>query len=566
MKKIFTYFILFHFGLICSAQNIHLQLLGSTEFESKIIDSLGYKSTHKDFKSIENEITQTLVNLSKLGFIESTIQEQTKLNDSTYAEKLNLGNQIKSIHIYVNKNNPINLVLFSQGIDSVKIPYPAIESFLNKKLEKLEQKGFSLTKISLGKIQRKGNILIAELVSNSTNERKINLIVVKQSEIKNKSELPKGHLIQINKKYKNSVFNKETVNNIYNDFEKFRFISQVKYPEILFTKDSTKVFVYVKKNKSNIFDGYIGFNNDNTSKIRFNGYLDLNLKNTLKAGEEFLLYWKSDGNNQKTFKTSLEIPYIFNSKIGIKAQLNIFKQDSIFQNTKTAIEAGYFLNFSTKLFIGYQSSESSDIQKTNTNTLSDYENSFLTSNLEYSKYDYNLTMFPKKTGLSIKAGFGKRTISNELITNEPERQSFVELQLSHTFQFSKNNYLNISSQNQYLFSKNYVINELFRFGGNNTIRGFIENSFQAKNYNTIQTEYRYLFSTNLYIHSILDYGIYNDPFLPDTKMQNISGIGLGLGLQTKNGLFKMALANGKEKNQKTNFYNTIVSICYNINF
>jgi hypothetical protein len=43
------------------------------------------------------------------------------------------------------------------------------------------------------------------------------------------------------------------VNQIYQDFEKFQFTNQVKYPEILFTKDSTKAYVYLEKRKSNTF-------------------------------------------------------------------------------------------------------------------------------------------------------------------------------------------------------------------------------------------------------------------------------------------------------------------------
>ncbi len=64
--------------------------------------------------------------------------------------------------------------------------------------------------------------------------------------------------------------------------------------------------------------------------------------NNLNAGEEFTLYWKSDGKNQKTFNIGIELPYIFKSPFGLKANLNIFKQDSTFQNTKTAIDSVIF--------------------------------------------------------------------------------------------------------------------------------------------------------------------------------------------------------------------------------
>jgi hypothetical protein len=73
------------------------------------------------------------------------------------------------------------------------------------------------------------------------------------------------------------------------------------------------------------------------------------LVNSLNVGERFNLYWKSDGNKQTTFNASLELPYIFKTPLGIKA-MNIFKQDSTFQNTQTAIELGYY-SISTRVFI-----------------------------------------------------------------------------------------------------------------------------------------------------------------------------------------------------------------------
>ena len=95
--------------------------------------------------------------------------------------------------------------------------------------------------------------------------------------------------------------------------------------------------------------------------------------------------------------------------IGLKAQIHIFKQDSIFQNTKTAIDLGYFIDYNTRIYLGYQSTESSDIQNTNNNTISDYKNSFLTSNLEYSKLDYKNSLFQKKPIFRFTLGTGKRT-------------------------------------------------------------------------------------------------------------------------------------------------------------
>jgi hypothetical protein len=48
--------------------------------------------------------------------------------------------------------------------------------------------------------------------------------------------------------------------------------------------------------------------------------------------------------------------------------------------------------------------------------------------------------------------------------------------------------------------------------------------------------------------------------------QNLFGLGLGLGLQTSNGLFKLSMANGRAKNQEFKFTNTIIHVSYNVKF
>jgi hemolysin activation/secretion protein len=133
---------------------------------------------------------------------------------------------------------------------------------------------------------------------------------------------------------------------------------------------------------------------------------------------------------------------------------------------------------------------------------------------------------------------------------------------------NKKNIIHINSQNYYLQSNKYIANELFRFGGFNSVRGFTENSLQGYFTTAILTEYRYALSSNLYIHSILDYCLYKNKsgLQINDKTQNLIGAGLGIGLQTKNGMLKLALANGSAKNQQFEIYNSIIHISYNVKF
>jgi len=565
LKHSLFFLLLFYFGTNCFAQTYQLKIIGNSTSENKIIDSLKYNSVHTNVKAINDEVNTISERLSKIGYIENQVLENTKENDSIYTAKFRLGERIKSIHIYIGRNREINnIVSLDKKKDTLILPYSEIETFLNNTLQKLEQNGFALAKLKLINIQKKNNSLYTELQFESGQQRQLNSIVVKFEESNKKNSFPEGHLKQINRKYHNSTFNQDVVRKIHDDFDKFRFVNQIKNPEILFTKDTTKVYVYLEKRKSNTFDGFIGFLNNENNKLVFNGYLDLTLENTLRAGEQFSLYWKSDGNNQKTFKTSIDLPYIFKSPIGLKAQIYIFKQDSIYQNTKTSIDLGYFADYNTRIYLGYQSTESSDIQNTNNSTISDYKNSFLTANLEYSKFDFENSTFPKKTSLSITMGLGKRTTTDLAETAGSSKQTYIHINAMHNFFLNKKNCFNINYQNYFLKSDTYIINELYRFGGINSIRGFAENSLQANFMTAIITEYRYIISRDLYLHSIIDYGYYQDD--SSNNKGNLLGFGLGMGVQTRNGLLKLAIANGSTKTQQIKFYNTIINICYNVKF
>jgi len=537
------------------AQKLYLEISGSSERENKIIDSTSYIKTHSDAKSVITEINLLSDKLIQSGFIENEVLENTKVNDSIFKTSFSLGKQTKSIHIYISPDvrKKTNEILDFEK-DTIQIPFSETQVFLNAKLNELERKGYSLAKMKLENFSKINTKLFAELQVETGLKRQLNDIVYNGY-----GKFPEGHKKNIRRLYKNKTFNQETLKKLHSDFEKFRFVSQTKYPEILFTKDTTKVYVYLEKAKSNKFEGFIGFANDDNENVKLNGYLDLLLVNALNTGEEFTLFWKSDGNDQKTFNAGIELPYVFKTRFGLKASLNIFKQDSTFQNTRTALDLGYYFNYNTRLYIGYQATESSDIQNQNNFSISDYENSFVTSDFEFTDYKTDDFLFPEKTRIRLKGGIGKRTSKID-----SEQQLFFSANLMHNFYLDKKNSFNIKSQNYYLKSYSYIINELYRFGGINSIRGFNENSLQANLLTSILAEYRYAVASNLYIHTITDYGYFRDESTDNSG--KLLGIGFGFGLLTKNGLLNLVYANGSTNEQEVKLSNSIVHISFKTNF
>ncbi len=555
LKNIFLFFFIITVSGNISAQGFNLKIVGQSEKEIKIIDSIGYVLKHKNAKSILDENNLFYEKITRKGFLECQVEERFKLNDSTFCFKYSLGKKINYAHIYIGAKSQENIAInYNVKNDTLTLAYEETESFLNATLKKLETNGFSMAKVQLVNIQKSKDFLNADLSITTEIKRQVNDIVINGYD-----KFPEGHKKNIIRLYRNKVFNQKNLDKLYNDFEKFRFVKQSKYPEILFTKDSTKIYVYLEKTKPNTFDGYVGFTNDETKKVIFSGYVDLILNNVLNSGEKLALYWKSDGQDQKTFNLGVELPYIFKSSIGIKAELNIFKQDSTFQNTKKALNLGYYFNYNTRLYIGYQSTESSDIQNVNSSTLSDFDNSYITTAIEYLDFKNDDFLFPEKTSFDFKIGTGKR--DTKLISDS---QFFGSLYAKHNFYLNQKNIVNIKSQNFYLQSGNYIINELQRFGGINSIRGFNENSLQGNLFSSILSEYRYVLTPNLYVHSIIDYGYLQDKTTDSN--QNLIGLGFGFGLLSKNGLFNLVYANGSTNEQAIKLSNSIIHISFKASF
>ncbi len=541
------------FCLKTAAQNVYLTAEGATKTETATIDSIGYTKVHPNAKSLKTETERLATQLYAAGFFESQISANIKLNDSTYLFHYKLGSRIANIKVATKLLSKSEKDLLNITEDTINLSPAGIENFMSGKLTLLEQKGYPLSQLQLTNYTRKNNILTTTLQLTLEKKRSVDNLV-----IEGYPKFPESIRRNILKQYKKKPFNKDNIQKIYQTFNNLRFVSLPRYPEILFKQDTTTIYVYAQKANANTFDGFIGFSNDEQQKLKLNGYLDLTLINTLNNGEKFNLYWKNNGQKQSTFNTSLELPYIFKSPIGIKGDLQIFRQDSTFQNTVSNINLAYYFKYNTKILIGRSATTSVSTAQTNT-SLSGYNSKFWTATYETAAYDNRYTFFPERYTLHIRYGNGKRD-SEKGNSN----QYFAQAIADYNAPLNNKNLIYTKTQLYYLNSQNFVVNELQRFGGINSIRGFNENILQGDMYSFLMTEYRYIASENLCLHSIFDVGYYQDH--ATNQNNGLFSIGFGAKIFTSNGIFNIIYANGTEKSQNVKLSNSIVHISFKTKF
>lgn len=544
MKKHYCYiiFILITSNIYTSgAQTLNLKISGESESASLKIDSIGYKKKFTDYKSLENEVLNLKEILIKNGFIDLKIDDIKKQNDTLFHSHIYIGKRISKIKVRLNPEVDKDLLRFLDiKVDSsyFEVGIEKLENILNTLNKTIAEQGNPFSSLKLINIKKENaKLLSGDLVVSKKQKRRIDKIVVKGYE-----KFPKSFIKRFLKLRQGASFNLEEIKEKTQRLEELRFAKELKSPEVLFTNDSTILYLYTEKTKSNNFDGFLGFGtNENTNRLEFDGYLDLRLINNLNFGESLRLLYKSDEIDQQTFDLQLNTPYLFGSPIGLDIGLNIFRKDSTFATTTQQVLLNYQINSKHRISAGIRGSVSSNLLESSTNILDDYTSNYFQFGYNFIKPQYYDPLFPINFWFDVSTAFGNRTQDNI-----EQSQNAFTIESYKIFNLNKRNSIFLRLTGASLVSDSYLDNELYRFGGINSIRGFEENSLVANLYGVFNTEYRYRLSNTIYVHSVLD-AAYFENQINDSKTK-LFGFGFGLGLLTQAGLFRLNYSSGKTEN------------------
>lgn len=424
---------------------------------------------------------------------------------------------------------------FTKNLDSLK----------KEISEKYRKQGFVFNRVKSQFKGMKDEIPLVDLTVVKSAERKIDKIVLQGYE-----KVPKRFMKNLENEYQGKSYQEATLAKLAQSLQNHPFLILQKAPQTLFTKDSTQVFLALQKKKSNSFDGVIGFGNDKTDKFTFNGSLNLNFRNMFNSFETVNIFWQRNPDKGQTFDLQTDIPYLFKSNIGGNFKVNIFRQDSTYANVK----------FTPALYLHLRNNQKIGVRGTfETSSVID---SLYVQGRDYNKqgiglwYDYTepteIELFQFKTRLRLEADYIATNYSKENIAAN-QTQYFISGE--RNFQISGNNYLNIKAESALLSSKNdFSVNELLRFGGWNSFRGFNEKSLFADLYYFGTAEYRYLVGSQAFFDVFGQYGEFHNKSLG--LKPKIYSFGLGFNFFLPIGLMSFQISNGNEFGNPIKFGDT----------
>ncbi|MDG1528839.1 MAG: hypothetical protein P8Q86_06370 [Polaribacter sp.] len=548
-KKLTPYIYILFFGLFSSCiygqkNNVfNLKIKSNDSLENKTIKSINYKRAFNNFKNLKETKDSVLSVLNEQGFYTLLLEKLTQ-QENNYTYSLKLGVKLKETRIKINSKNKATLKSLNLNINNGYLitKNQKLKPLLNLISNYLIENGQFFSKVTLINSEVKNQTLFTELQIQNSKKRTINRTI-----IKGYSDFPSPfvyHYLNLNKK---QILNESNIEEISKKINRLNFTKEIKKPEILFSKDSTLLYIYLKKQPSSNFDGLINFSKEN-SKLNFRGYLDLNLVNIFNKGEEVKINWRNNSNNKQDFTLKTKIPYLFNSKISTEASFNLYRSDSTFTNTNSKITLSYPLSNNTDFSILYSSENSTN--NIVSNNISSFAKKMIGVGLNYNSQKEN------QFNIGFHVSFGTRE------SNVKTKQHLVNFSTSGLIKVSEKIHFLIRNKSSFLSSDSYLENELFREGGNNSIRGFKEQTILTSKFSFINSELRLLSINNSYIYSIHDAGV----FYINSKNSILYSVGVGYNYVKNNNSIDISYALGASTEAISTINSSILSIKVLTNF
>ena len=376
------------------------------------------------------------------------------------------------------------------------------------------------------------------------------------------------------------LYREKSIASIPAKIQKLSFVKPVKNNQLYFIGNKVVIVLYIDNRKTDQIDGIIGFapNADGSEGLLITGEANIDLKNVLNRGAGFQLHWKSFNEKSQQLRIASDIPYILQRPIGLDGNFDYVKFDTQFYTLKTRFGFRYIFNGDDYFRIYLQNSQSALIQ-TDTSQVRSSKSIPTTNPVNVRSYGMKLSRnqvdnpFNPRKGyqIFIDGNIGTRRILKDIdierviLFDEENRpynvyDSAILKTVQAEFSYRTNLYFPVGKKStivaivdgKQLFAPTVFVNDLYRFGGTNSLRGFNEESLLANSYTMLALEYRYLFGGNAFFQVFANGAYVEDKSSIDgtVKTDYPFGFGVGVHLEVNSGILKLAYALGTEKDNK----------------
>ncbi len=558
---------LFYILVIFISTFFHVQLKGQEfklliKHEKNVSNNIinPYKNITGDSTKIQQKLELLLNDLHENGYLAASI-DSVRFDSINVFTDIFIGEQYSWSSLDFSNLEPA--LLNELNLKKKKDNIVNLTELYNLKIEILsfyENSGYPFVEVKLGKFEIDSSLINATIEVEKGDFYTIDSIIIKGD-----PRISTNYIKRVLQIDNNIAFNQGKINGISKKINDLKFLKEIKSAEIEFREKGVDLYLYLEDKKANMFNGIIGFlpKNEETGELLITGELNLNLLNSFRGGEEIFLNWEKMESSTQKLDLGFMYPYLFGTNLGLDTDFELYKKDSSFLSLNAGLGLRLFLTYDDYIKAYYRYKSSSRIGEDNFSTSMNYAD--IKSNIfgvQYYLNDLDYRFNPRKgIELNLFAGAGFKSIDdsqNQIDSlNLNADKSTVELEaglnLNIYYPIYKNFVFHFGNKTRYLdqfadSNKDIVFfeNELYRFGGAKSLRGFDESVFFASFYSIQNIEIKYLFEQNSAFYIFWNGAYYYKNVLQDVTENFPWGFGIGLDFETKAGIFSLSYALGKQ--------------------
>ena len=547
MKFFLLFVFTFVFLYLNGQQRYELTYQSSGELPFKKIE------THfSDSSSCLEYVKKLRLKAIKKGYllfsIDTILFSPNKMNTSLF-----VGPIFKQAILSLDEKQQKYLQLKGKYKEKINLQIPlspfAIEEILRTIETHYLNNGYPFAQVKLDSLHWKESELIAKIQIKELNQFHWGEINLKGNEFINEKIIQSIIHIQ-----PGDLYSEQSVLKISDQLKQLPFIEEIRHFELLFHDDKVDLFLYLKAKPVSLITGVLGLQpntNNPGATYTLTGDIRMKLVNTLKKAESIDIQWRNLQANTQSLRSSFTLPTLFKSAFGLDGQFQLYKKDSTFLELKSTLGLQYLLSNGNTLKLFYRNYHSSLLSGGQSNPtflqLGNINTQFYGASLSKQTLNY----LPNPTNgylFQLEVAIGNRTKLDSL-SHQSSRSSTTKIDANFQWYYSikKRHVLKISSATDLYLAPTFVKNELLRFGGMATQRGFKEEELRANSRLFASLEYRFILDKNSFLFLFFDQSWYENK-LATIKTDNPYGFGGGLTFGTSIGMFSLSYALGKQFN------------------
>lgn len=515
----------------------------------------------KDSVEVSNFIRGKYRELYGLGYLAPKEAVIKTSKDSLWL-RVDTGEKFEWVSLRQGNVDPVLMV--KAGVDMRRFSgkpfdYRQVSRLFESLLKESENRGYPFAAIRLDSLERKGNGFSGALDLDSGPRITFDSLKI-TGDTKTKPEFI-SRFLQIKP---GQDFSQKKIDEGIQQIRGLPYLKWAGEPELSFQNEEATLYLPITDRKINSIDGIIGFlpNENEGGKMLITGQFDIALYNVAGTGRNYELHWQRFNQLSQTLKISGFEPLLLGSNIDASLSFSLLKEDTTFLNRDFRLNFGYrfnsdgYLSFFTRRQAGDLLAVFGLEESTQLPDAGDFR--FNNYGLNYRHIWLDDVFFPRRGALAqIEFAIGNKNIlqNTGLPPGLYEGIELKTLQYYMEGKFEKHFYL---SPRWGIFTRiaggmveneNILLNDLFRIGGLQSIRGFNENFFFANKYLYLNFEPRFYFDTYSYFMIFADMGRLENT-VQDFGIDSTFSAGMGFSLETGNGIFNFIYGLGKSNSQE----------------